>query len=95
MSGHHPFHQLTKDFSPERLAAIQQRRQALEKIDLHELLISAALDWEIDPNSTPIERVETSLQYLRQAIRAMGGELSVRAKFPNDIEVEIGSLPTA
>jgi hypothetical protein len=95
MSGHHPFRQLTKDFPPERLAIIQQRRQALEKMDLHELLTNAALDWEIDPNSTPIERVEASLQYLRQAIRAMGGELSVTAKFPNDLEVEIDALPTA
>jgi hypothetical protein len=95
MSGHHAFRQLTKDFSPERLITIQQRRQTLEEMDLHELLINAALDWEIDPNSTPIERVEASLQYLRQAIRVMGGELSVTAKFPNDIEVEIDPLPTS
>ncbi len=95
MSGHHPFSQLTKDFSPERLAAIQRQRQALEKMTLHDVLINASLDWELDPNLTPMEQVETTLQYLQQAVRAMGGELSVTAKFPNDIEVEISSLTVA
>ncbi len=44
MSGHHPFHQLTKDFSPERLAAIQQKKQVLEKMNLQDLLREALND---------------------------------------------------
>jgi hypothetical protein len=94
MSGHHPFHQLTKNFSPERLAAIQQKKQALEKMNLQDLLREASLTWEIDPTSTPIERVEASLEYLRQVVNDMGGELAITAKFPNDLEVTIDALPS-
>jgi hypothetical protein len=94
MSGHHPFHQLTKDFSPERLAAIQQKKQALETMNLKDLLKEASLTWEIDPMSTPIERVEASLEYLRQVVNDMGGELAITAKFPNDLEVTIEALPS-
>jgi hypothetical protein len=95
MSGHHPFRQLTKDFSPERLEAIRQRRQVLEEMDLYSLLMDASIDWEIDPNSKPIERVAASLEYLRQVVKEMGGELAITAKFPNDLEIPIDTLPLA
>jgi hypothetical protein len=94
MSGHHPFHQLTKDFSPERLTTIQQKKQALEKMNLQDLLKEASLTWEIDPKSTPIARVEASLEYLRQVVNEMGGELTITATFPNDLEVTIDALPS-
>ena len=54
----------------------------------------ASLNWEIDPMSTPIERVEASLEYLRQVVNDMGGELAITAKFPDDLEVTIDALPS-
>ena len=44
--------------------------------------------------STPIERVEASLEYLRQVVNDMGGELAITAKFPDDLEVTIDALPS-
>jgi hypothetical protein len=47
------------------------------------------------PNSKPIERVAASLEYLRQVVTEMGGELAITAKFPNDLEIPIDTLPLA
>jgi hypothetical protein len=93
MSGHKPFRELIKDFSPERIERINQKKQSLAQSELSELLKAAASDWKIDPSSTPIDRVEACLGYLRQVVNDMGGELAITARFPNDIEVSIDSWP--
>ncbi len=93
MSGHKSFRELVKDFPPERIERINQKKQALAQFELRELLKAAASDWEIDPLSAPIDRVEACLGYLRQVVNEMGGELAITAKFPNDIEVSIISWP--
>jgi hypothetical protein len=94
MSGHQSFQGLIKDFSPERVERIDQKKQALAQLELSELLKAAAPGWEIDPLSAPIDRIEACLEYLRQVVNDMGGELAITAKFPNNIEVSINSLPT-
>ncbi len=93
MSGHKSFQELTRKFSPERIESIDQKKQLLSQFELSELLKEAALNWEIDPLSEPIDRVGVCLEQLRQAINAMGGELSITAKFPNDVEVSIDHFP--
>jgi hypothetical protein len=95
MSGHQSFQGLIKDFSPERIERIDQKKQVLAKLELNELLKAAAPSWEIDPLSAPIDRIEACLGYLRQVVNDMGGELSITAKFPNNVEVSINSLPNA
>jgi hypothetical protein len=92
MSGHKSFQGLIKDFSPERIEKIDKKRQSLAQVELNELLKTAAFDWEIDPLSTPIDRVEACLGYLRRVVNDMGGELAITAKFPNNVEVSINSL---
>jgi hypothetical protein len=94
MSGHQSFQGLIKDFSPERVERIDQKKQALAQLELSELLKAAAPGWEIDPLTAPIDRIEACLGYLRQVVNDMGGELAITAKFPNNIEVSINSLPT-
>jgi hypothetical protein len=94
MSGHQSFQGLIKDFSPERVERIDQKKQALAQLELSELLKAAAPGWEIDPLTAPIDRIEACLEYLRQVVNDMGGELAITAKFPNNIEVSINSLPT-
>ncbi len=95
MSGHKSFQGLVKDFSLERVEKIDQKKQFLSQVELSDLLKAAASDWEIDPLSTPIDRVEACLGYLRRVVNDMGGELAITAKFPNNVEVSINSLPNA
>jgi hypothetical protein len=93
MSGHKSFQRLIRDFSPERVEKISQKKQSLAQFELSELLKAASSNWEIDPLSAPIDRVEACLGYLRQVVNDMGGELAITAKFPNNVEVSINSLP--
>jgi hypothetical protein len=93
MSGHQSFQGLIQNFSPERVEKIGQKKQSLAQLELSELLKAAAPGWEIDPLSAPIDRVEACLGYLRQVVNDMGGELAITAKFPNNVEVSINSLP--
>jgi hypothetical protein len=93
MSGHYPFRELVKDFSPEQLEAVRQKKQELARIELHELLSTTAQSWDTDPTLTSIERIESCLGYLQQVVVAMGGELAVTAKFPSNVEVKI-DLPS-
>jgi hypothetical protein len=92
MSGHKSFQGLIKDFSSERIEKIDQKKQSLAQVELNELLKEAVSDWELDPLSTPFDRVEACLGYLRQVVNDMGGELAITAKFPNNVEVSINSL---
>jgi hypothetical protein len=92
MSGHKSFEGLIKDFSPERIEKIDKKKQSLAQVELNELLKEAVSDWELDPLSTPFDRVEACLGYLRQVVNDMGGELAITAKFPNNVEVSINSL---
>jgi hypothetical protein len=93
MSGHKSFQELIKDFSPERIEGIGQKKQSLAQLELSELLKAAASDWEVDPLSAPIDRMEACLDHLRQVVKEMGGELAITARFPNNVEVSINSWP--
>jgi hypothetical protein len=94
MSGHTPFSELTKRFSPERLAAIEaEKNRLLEQLALQEKLCESlhiqpeelgAMLGLTDPDTE--QRNDTPLSSLREAIEAMGGELVITARFP-DVEV--------
>jgi hypothetical protein len=81
MTGHHKFNELIKDFSPERQARVEEKTAQLkQKIALTELQ-QAFLE-----NQTDIY-----VNHLREVIAVMGGELIIKARFP-DREVVINSF---
>jgi hypothetical protein len=90
MSGHQPFQRLVENLPEERKQAIEQRKQAmLAEIELREAIESSIANWHIDTSTTSIEQVDACLNYLRQAVRDLGGELAITAKFPNMEELSI------
>ena len=92
MGGHHPFHNLTRDFSPEekrRVAAI--KAELVAQMPLHELRRARALTQkdiagELNVNQPAVAKMERRadmyVSSLRSYIEAAGGELKVVAKFP-------------
>lgn len=61
MSGRHPFHQLIKDFSPERRARIDARAsEMLAAIPLHELREARAMTRKLGnrPTAKPLPHRE-------------------------------------
>jgi hypothetical protein len=90
MSGHHPFQRLVDNLPVERKLAIDQKKKAmLAEIELREAIESSIANWHLDPSTTSIEQVDACLNYLRQAIRDLGGELAITAKFPDMRELVI------
>jgi bisphosphoglycerate-independent phosphoglycerate mutase (AlkP superfamily) len=82
---------------------IEQKKKAmLAEIKLREAIESSVANWHIDtattsnglPSATAIEQVDACLNYLRQAVRDLGGELAITAKFPEMVELEIDSVKT-
>jgi hypothetical protein len=55
MSGHKSFQGLIKDFSPERIERIDQKKQALAQLELSELLKAAAPGWDTQVTGLSIE----------------------------------------
>ena len=94
MSGHKPFSELTKRFSPERLANIEAETNRLrEEMTLQELRKSLGIEQGelgeiLGIKQAAISRMERRndilLSSLRKAVEAMGGgELVVIARFKN------------
>ena len=102
MSGHRPFSDLTKDWSPERRARSEARRAALatEMVSLEQLRETLGLSQEELANlmevqqpaiSKLVRRPDMKGSTLRDLIAAMGGELHITATFP-DRSVEIDNF---
>lgn len=92
MSGHKPFSELTKDFSPERLARIEVKKEELRaEMPLAELrqarkLTQYALGQTLNVQQPAIAKMEKRtdmyVSNLRAFIEAMGGQLRITAEFP-------------
>lgn len=97
MSGHHPFRELTKNWSPERQARIAEKVRLLK----HEMAVAAlrkarqqsqddlAVCLQVQPPALAMLEHQTDLYVstLRRCVEALGGTLEVVAHFPD------GSVP--
>ncbi|KOR35851.1 MULTISPECIES: hypothetical protein [Planktothricoides] len=81
MSGHHKFNQLIENISPERKARIAQKNARIQQEMALNELQQAFLQKQTD----------IYINHLREVIALMGGELIIKAKFP-DREVTINSF---
>jgi DNA-binding XRE family transcriptional regulator len=93
------FSELTKDFSPERRKRIEAMKDFLrEDMKLAELrevlaLTQATLAAELGVKQAEISKIERRadmlISTLSRLIRAMGGELEIRAVFPDrDVKIQ-------
>jgi DNA-binding XRE family transcriptional regulator len=92
MTGHRPFSELTKGFSPERRARIAAKAAALrETMTLEELRKSRSLSQEelaatLDVGQPAVakleKRADMHVSNLRRYIEALGGTLEITARFP-------------
>ena len=90
MSGHHPFQHLVDNLPVERKLAIEQKKKAmLAEIELREAIESTIANWHVNTATISIEQVDDCLNYLRQAVKDLGGELAITAKFPDRLELSI------
>lgn len=105
MAGHRPFAKLKKDWSPERCAANAARKAKLhaEMVSLEQLReglgitqeeLAQLLDVQQPAISKLVRRPDMKISTLRDLIAAMGGELQIRAAFPDRL-VEIGNFRDA
>lgn len=105
MSGHRPFADLTKDWSPERRARNEARKAQLtaEMMSLEQLREGLGISQEELANvmevqqpaiSKLVRRPDMKVSTLRDLIAAMGGELHITATF-SDRSVEIGNFTAA
>ena len=95
------FSELTKDLSPERRERIEQRKEQLrEEMTLSELrkaflLTQDTLATTLNVKQAEISKIETRadmlMSTLRNFVQAMGGDLEVRAVFP-DRTIEIANF---
>jgi len=102
MAGHRPIADLKKTWSPERRARSEGRKAALaaEYATLEQLRLALGLTQEelaerLDVQQPAVSRLigraDMKLSTLRDLIEAMGGELTVTAKF-HDRVVELAGL---
>lgn len=102
MSGHRPFSDLKKGWSPERLARSEARKAKLgdELVSLEQLREGLGISQEELANvmevqqpaiSKLVRRPDMKVSTLRDLIAAMGGELHLTATF-SDRSVEIGNF---
>lgn len=87
------FSELTKDLSSERRAGIEARKEALRaEMDLAELRQALALTQATLADALGVKQAEISkienrtdvfVSTLRRFIQAMGGDLEIRAVFPD------------
>ena len=98
MSGHRPFNDLTKDFSAVRRERIDNRKAELRAaMALHELrraqeMTQQALGRTLDVNQPAVAKLERRadmyVSNLRSYIQALGGKLTIVARFPQgDVEI--------
>ena len=95
------FSELTKDLSPERRERIEQRKEQLrEEMTLSELrkaflLTQDTLATALNVKQAEISKIENRADMLMRTLRnffqAMGGDLEVRAVFP-DRTIEIANF---
>ncbi len=98
MSGHHPFSNLTKTFSPERKARTAAKvRELLAEMALHELRQARErsqhdLARELKVGQPAVAKLERRadmyVSNLRRYVEALGGKLEITAKF-SDATVSI------
>ena len=96
-----PFSELTKDFSSERRARIDERKEQLrQEMTLAELrkaflLTQDTLAQTLNVKQAEISKIENRadmlMSTLRNFVQAMGGDLEIRAVFP-DRSVEIANF---
>ena len=101
MSGHHPFSELTKDFTPERRRRIQALKdKLLADMPLHELRRARALTQQdlaetLKVNQPAVakleQRADMYVSSLRSYVEAVGGRLKIIAEFPEG-EVTINNF---
>lgn len=101
MSGHKPFSELTKHFSPERRNRVNDIKRELDaEMPLHELRRALALTQKdmaerLRVNQPAISKLEhredVYLSSLRSYVEAVGGKLKIVAEFPEG-EVAITSF---
>ncbi len=92
MSGHHPFDELTRDFTPERRLRLGARKAALRAaMTLRELrraraMTQKAVGEALNVNQPAVARLERRadmhVSSLRAYIEALGGRLTIVAEFP-------------
>ena len=98
MSGHRPFDDLTKDFSPLRRERIDNSKAELRTVmALHELrraqeMTQQALGRALNVNQPAVAKLERRadmyVSNLRSYIQALGGKLTIVARFPQgDVEI--------
>lgn len=102
MSGHRPFSDLTKDWSPERLARHEAHKakfeaelvsleQLREGLGISQEELASVLEVQQPAISKLVRRPDMKVSTLRDLIAAMGGELHITATF-SDRSVEIGNF---
>ena len=92
MSGHRPFSELTKTFTPERRARIAAKAATLsEEMSLHELRKARGLSQETVAEALSVgqpavakfeRRGDMHVSNLRHYVEALGGTLEITARFP-------------
>lgn len=92
MSGHHPFSELTKDFTPKRHRRIKaMKAELLADMPLHELRRARALTQRDLAETLKVkqpaiakleQRADVYVSSLRSYIEAVGGRLKIVAEFP-------------
>jgi DNA-binding XRE family transcriptional regulator len=92
MTGHRPFSELTKNFTPARRARVAAKAAALsEEMSLHELRKARGLSQETvaetlsvgQPAVAKLERRgDMHVSNLRHYVEALGGTLEITARFP-------------
>ena len=105
MSGRNAFHDLTKDFTPERRARVDARKAELRAtMPLHELrqaraMTQKAIGEALNVNQPAVAKLERRadmyVSNLRAYIEAMGGKLHIVAEFPQgDVTITNFTDPT-
>ena len=101
MRGSCSFTELTKDLSPKRRERIEQRKEELrQEMTLAELRKAFSLTQDTLAKTLNVKQAEISkienradmlMSTLRNFVQAMGGDLEVRAVFPNRV-IEISTF---
>lgn len=98
MSGHRPFNELTEDFSPVRRERIENRKaelrsaMALSELRHAQQMTQQALGKALNVNQPAVAKLERRadmyVSNLRSYIQALGGKLTIVARFPQgDVEI--------
>ena len=101
MTGHRPFRELTKGFTPARRARVAAKAAALrEEMTLEELRKARDLSQEEIAQALAVgqpavakleKRKDMHISNLRRYIEALGGKLEITARFP-DASVVINNV---